>query len=308
MKTTSYLYLLFFAGCLLSVISCKKSFLNVNAEGTTLESNYYSSPDEAFAGLVAAYNPLAWTVVSSYAPKMVLLSAASDETYAGGGSATDNPGIQAWNNYTLEAATPNVPPDLWSRNYTGIYRANVMLEKTGNVPGLSDDLKARYIAEMKFLRAYYYFDLVREFGNIPLITTVLQSNESYNQVQVKPSTVYVQIEKDLNDAIPNLPATVAAAENGRVTKGAAQALLGKAIIYQNVASRMPEAGRPSTTAGPSRFRTGSMWLRSTCPVAASASTRVISRALRRRPTPSSHRYSRSWIARLRSSVTAWARS
>jgi len=241
MKKAKSLYCLLAAGLVLGAASCKKSFLDVKAEGTALESVYYSTPAEAFSGLVAAYNPLSWTVVSSYAPKMVLLSLASDETYAGGGSNTDVAGMQAWNTYNLSAATPNVPPDLWSRNYTGIYRANVMLEKTGNVPGLSDDLKARYVAEMKFLRAYYYFDLVRLFGNIPLITTVLQSDQFFNQLQVKPADVYAQIEKDLGDAIPNLPATVTTAENGRVTKGAAQALLGKAIIYENNTARMQEA-------------------------------------------------------------------
>lgn len=207
-----------------------------------MESNYYQSPDEAFAGLVAAYNPLSWTVVSSYAPKMVLLTLASDEATAGGGSNSDNPGMQAWNTYTLNAATPNVPPDLWSRNFTGIFRVNTMLQKVGSVPGLSSDLKTRYTAEMQFLRAYYYFDLVREFGNVPLITAVLQQSQFFTQTQAKPADVYAQIEKDLNAAIPNLPATVdPATEGGRVTKGAAQALLGKAILFENNTSRMQEA-------------------------------------------------------------------
>ncbi len=240
MKKSFLLYSLIITGCLAGS-SCKKSFLAVSPEGTQLESNYYQTPDEAFSGLVSAYNPLSWTVVSSYAPKMLLLSVAADEVYAGGGSNSDNPGIQAWNTYTLSPATPNVPNDLWSRNFTGVDRANTMLEKIGNVPGLSDDLKARYTAEMKFLRAYYYFDLVREFGNVPLITHVLTQSEWFTQVQAKPAEVYTQIEKDLNDAIPDLPATVAAAENGRVTKGAAQAMLGKVIIYENNTSRMQEA-------------------------------------------------------------------
>ena len=242
MKKTTLLYYSLFAALLLGAWACKKSFLEANPEGTTLEDNYYQTPDEAFAGLVAAYNPLSWTVVSSYAPKMVLLTLASDEAYAGGGSSSDNPGFQAWNTYTLQAATPNVPPDLWSRNFTGIARVNTMLAKIGSVPGLTADLKSRYTAEMQFLRAYYYFDLVREFGNVPLITTELTQDQWFTQVQAKPADVYAQIEKDLNAAIPGLPATVdITTEGGRVTKGAAQALLGKAIIYENDNSRMQEA-------------------------------------------------------------------
>ncbi len=242
MKKSTLLYGSLFAGILLGAGACKRSFLNVSPKGTQLESDYYQTPDEAFAGLVAAYNPLSWTVVSSYAPKMVLLTLASDEAYAGGGSNSDNPGMQAWNTYTLTSATPNVPPDLWSRNFTGIYRVNTMLGKIGDVPGLTTDLKTRYTAEMQFLRAYYYFDLVREFGNVPLITTVLPQSAFYTQVQAKPADVYAQIEKDLNAAIPGLPATVdPATEGGRVTKGAAQAMLGKVIIYENNNSRMQEA-------------------------------------------------------------------
>jgi hypothetical protein len=241
MKKRTIIYLSLFAGTGLAVAACKKSFLDVKPQGTTLESNYYQSPADAFAAVVAAYNPLSWTTVSSYCPKTVLLNLASDEAYAGGGSNTDNPGMQAWNSYTLSSATPNVPPDLWSKGYTGIYRANVVLEKVGNVPGLSDALKTRYTADMKFLRAYYYFDLVRLFGNIPLITTVLQQSDFFNQLQVKPAQVYAQIEKDLNDAIPGLPATLDPSENGRATKGAAQALLGKVILYQNNNTRMLEA-------------------------------------------------------------------
>jgi hypothetical protein len=242
MKRTNLLYCSILAGVVIGTGACKKSFLDVKPQGTQLESDYYQTPDEAFAGLVAAYNPLSWTVVSSYAPKMVLLTLASDEAYAGGGSNSDNPGMQAWNTYTLAAATPNVPPDLWSRNFTGIARVNTLLSKIGDVPGLTSDLKTRYTAEMYFLRAYYYFDLVREFGNVPLITTVLTQSQWFTQVQAKPADVYVQIEKDLNAAIPNLPATVdPSTEGGRVTKGAAQALLGKAIIYENNNSRMQEA-------------------------------------------------------------------
>jgi len=70
----------------------------------------------------------------------------------------------------------------------------------------------------------------------------LQQSQWFNQTQAKPADVYAQIEKDLNAAIPNLPATVnAGTEGGRITKGAAQALLGKVILYENNTSRMLEA-------------------------------------------------------------------
>lgn len=236
-------YLLLLAGALQWLPSCKKSFLEVDPKGIDLESNYYSNAAEAFSGVVAAYDPLgqeAGGTDNTYINKLGPLNAASDECYAGGGSSSDMSGWQAWNKYTLSAAV-GPQAGYWDRNYTGIYRVNIILSKLGNVPGLDTATKARYMAEVKFLRAYYYFDLVRLFRNVPLITQPLSTDQVYQQVQAKPEEVYAQIEKDLKEAIPALPLTVPASENGRVTKGAANALMGKVIITQNNTARMLEA-------------------------------------------------------------------
>lgn len=242
MKKGLLLYFTLLAGIIGLMVACNKKFLEPTPQGTVLQSNYYQNPQEALNGIVAAYNPLSWTTISSYCPTMVIFNAASDDAFAGGGNSSDNPGIQAMNTFTVQAATANVPPDLWQRGFSGVYRCNTMLQELPTIPGLSSDILARYTAEMKFLRAYYYFDLVRQFGNIPLITTVLEQNQWFNQLQVKPAQVYVQIEADLKAAIPDLPASInTATDGGRATKGAAQALLGKAILYENDNSRMGEA-------------------------------------------------------------------
>ena len=226
------------------MVSCKKSFLNVSPKGEFLESNYYQTPQEAFTGLVAAYDPLGMETGSTdntYIDPLGGLNAAADECYAGGGGPTDMLFWQVWNNYTL---TPAVGPQAgyWDRNYTGVYRANLLLEKIGGgVPGLSSSVQARYVAEAKWLRAYYYFWLVRLFKNIPLFTGPIPTDQIYKVKQASSDSVYAQIERDLKEAIPNLPLTVAASENGRITKGAGYALLGKVIIYENNTSRMLEA-------------------------------------------------------------------
>lgn len=222
--------------------ACKKSWLDVEPVGLNLESNYYSNPTEAFAGLVAAYDPLGMETAGTYANKLGPLNSASDDCVAGGAQGGNDMNTwQVWNNYTL---TPAVGPQMeyWTRNFTGISRANIILAKVENVPGLSDALKSRYVAEGKFLRAYYYFDLVRLFKNIPLFTAPLPTEEIYNQEQADPAAVFAQIEKDLKEAIPNLPTTVpVATEGGRATQGAAKALLGKVILWQNDNNRMMEA-------------------------------------------------------------------
>lgn len=241
MKTKNISYLLAFTMAAGVLSSCSKSFLTVSPKGLTLQSNYYTSPADALAALTAAYNPLGWEVGGSdntYIDKLGPLAAGSDECYAGGGSSGDTPSWQAFNDYTMNS-TVGPQAGLWDRNYTGINRANLVLENVGPASGLSTADQTEYQAEAYFLRAYYYFDLIREFGNIPLITHDLTPAETYTQVQASPDSVYAQIESDLKTAIPNLPPI--AITQGRVTKGAANALLGKVILTENNTARMQEA-------------------------------------------------------------------
>ena len=101
----------------------------------------------------------------------------------------------------------------WNLDYAGVYRANLLLSKLVNpIPGLSADLQNRYIAEAKVLRAYFYFELERLFANIPLILAPIPTADIYSVLQAKPADVYAQIEKDLTEAVPALPATVVTAK------------------------------------------------------------------------------------------------
>lgn len=246
MKTSNIIYSAIFAAGWLVSSSCQKSWLTVTPKGTNLEANYYQTPDEAFAGLVAAYDPLGAEVATSYCMKLGLLNTASDDCLAGGGSSSDQPTWVALDNFTVSAGQ-GPQGDIWGNNYTGIYRSNVLLSKLNGVPGLDAATKSRYTAEARFLRAYYYFNLVRWFKNIPLITDVIPSDQIYNQPQATPDSVYMQIEGDLKAAIPVLPQTVqATTEGGRVTKGAAEALLAKVILWEagpDDNSRMQEAAQ-----------------------------------------------------------------
>ncbi|HEX3024031.1 MAG TPA: RagB/SusD family nutrient uptake outer membrane protein [Chitinophagaceae bacterium] len=245
MKHNLLTYILFIAFAMLAASACNKIFLDTQPKGQVLESNYYQNADQAYAGLVSIYVATATetsnTAINWYSNKLGPLNSAGDECYTGGGGSTDMASWQAWNNYTLTAA--NGPQaGFWGVDYEGIYRANLLLSKiAGGIPGLADADKTRFIAEAKFLRAYFYFELVRLFQNVPLIVAPISSSDWYTITQAKPADVYAQIEKDLNDAIGGLPSVVAASESGRVTKGAAMAELGKVILYQNNNSRMQEA-------------------------------------------------------------------
>ena len=222
--------------------ACGKDFLELEPRGTQLENSFYQTQEELFQGLVATYDVLQWGGTNGWTMKVGLLNAASDDCFAGGSDASDQPSWVAFDGFTLD---PFLGPQsgLWNKYYSGIYRANLLLEKLEEASGIEEAFKARTAAEAKFLRAFFYFDLVRFFENVPLITNTLAADAIYTQVQAKSSEVYAQIEQDLNDAKNTfeLPSTVPPDELGRVTQGAITALLGKVILYQNDESRMAEA-------------------------------------------------------------------
>ena len=209
--------------------SCKDEFLEVEPIGTSLEANYYRNAEEAFNGLVAAYDAVYW--VGGFNTKVAVANAASDDCLGGGGGGTDMQTLLVMNSFDLD---PSLGPqgDLWAKGFAGIFRCNVLLAKLPEAE-MDANLKSRFVAETKFLRAFYYFDLIRFFQNIPLFTEPVSTAEMYNVVQVERNLVFEQIEKDLTEAIPDLPTTVPiATEGGRATEGAARALLGKVYLHQ----------------------------------------------------------------------------
>lgn len=228
MKLKKYKLPVLAVAILATIFSCSEDYLEVNPAGTFLSANYYSNETEAFAGLVAEYDFLRKNS-GGFENLVTMMNAGSDDHYAGGGSATDGAGIQSFSKYTLNAI--EIPDSFWSDHFKGVFRANIMIQKLPDVP-MDETLKARYMAESQALRGFYYFNLVRLFKNVPLFTTPVDPAEMYNVVQASPEDVYIQIESDLLDAINVLPTTVPSGELGRLTKGAAQAILGKVYLEQ----------------------------------------------------------------------------
>lgn len=212
------------------LVACQKDFITLEPKGQFLSGNYYANTEQAYAGLVAAYDVLRKNS-GGFENMITMMNAGSDDNYAGGGGPTDGVGIQGFSNFTLN---PNIiPGSFWSDHYQGVFRTNILLQKLPEVE-MDAAEKARFVAEAKALRATYYFNLVRMFKNIPLIVEPLSTGDIYQITQADPSAVYAQIEADLSEAIPDLPATInRATEAGRFNRGAAQAMLGKVYLYNN---------------------------------------------------------------------------
>jgi hypothetical protein len=223
-------YTLVALAMILSLASCKKSFIEVPPKGAFLTENFYADKTQAFGALVGVYDAIRKNS-GGFENMIAMMNAGSDDNFAGGGSSSDGAGIHGFSNFTL---TPNIiPGSFWNDHYQGIFRANMLLSKLDAVT-MDATEKARFGGEAKALRALYYFNLVRMFKNIPLLLEPLTATNMYDAVQAAPTAIYAQIEKDLTEAIPVLPITVPiASEAGRLTKGGAQALLGKVYLYEN---------------------------------------------------------------------------
>jgi len=205
----------------LFVAACSDDFVYVNSENQNSET-YFNTEEDYQNALIGAYDMLQ----SSYL-NVMLGEIASANTLAGGESATDVIGIQQIDDM-IHTPTNEQLRSIWSWMYAGVNRANYILEFQDKI---DFDGKANVIGQAKFLRAYYYFELVKWFGDVPLVVDKRITFGVQFEIDRTPKAqVYAQIEEDLQYAANNLPAVQDQA--GRVTKGAAQALLGKAYLYQ----------------------------------------------------------------------------
>jgi hypothetical protein len=232
MKIKIFKYPIIVLAMIATVLSCSDDYLEVTPFGQPLTVNYYQDQEEAFNGLVAIYDKMNKNS-GGFENIVALMNSGSDDHLAGGGDSGDGAQLQVFSNYTLDGSS--MAGSFWNDHYQGIFRANVLLEKLPDID-MDEDLKARYTAEAKSLRAYYYFILVRMFKNIPLITAPL-GIDIYNVTQASPEDVYALIEQDLTEAKQSLPDILDPSEYGRFSKGAAQALLGKVYLYQNKMSQ-----------------------------------------------------------------------
>ncbi|MGD8779138.1 MAG: RagB/SusD family nutrient uptake outer membrane protein [Ignavibacteria bacterium] len=117
----------------------------------------------------------------------------------------------------------------WQDSYVAIQRANVVLNRIEDVGFEDETVKNSRKGEMRFIRALLYFNLVRIYGDVPLVVEEAEDvNDYFGQGRTSEDEVYTQIKEDLTEAIELLPLTVS--EQGRVTRGAAQALLGKVLL------------------------------------------------------------------------------
>jgi len=206
---------LFFSGC--------SDFLEIDPPYTQDAENFFERQEDYERALVGAYDLLQGSFLNIWIGEI-----ASDNAIAGGESVTDTEGLHEIENMSHDAVN-NELRSIWRWNYAGLTRANYILEFKDKIDFEGKD---QIIAECQFLRAYYYFQLVKFFGDVPLILDKRLGAEEAKEIErTSKSEVYRQIESDLKAAAAVLPEVQVI--KGKVTKGAARSLLGKVQLYQN---------------------------------------------------------------------------
>lgn len=201
--------------------SCSDEFVDVNSENQNSET-YFNTEEDYQNALIGAYDLLQSTYLN-----VMLGEIASNNTLAGGESATDVIGIQQIDDM-IHTPTNEQLRNIWSWMYGGINRANYIMEFQDKIEFPN---KSNVLGQTRFLRAYYYFELVKWFGDVPLaVDTRIFFGSQFDLERTPTNEIYDQLEQDLIFASESLP--FVQDETGRVTKGAALALLGKVYLFQ----------------------------------------------------------------------------
>lgn len=204
-------------------------------------SSFPETSEDALDALTGVYSILPSVNVNQCT--FLVSELLSDDRF-GGGAAVD----RSWAALDqVKKINDDMFPDFWKKMYQGIFRSNMLLETLDVVNTWEKpELKSQIAAEARFLRAYFYFELCRMFGSVPLVLTT----EAVNLPRAEAKDLYAQIASDLKFAIQTLPDTKykeADSQLGHATKWAAEALLARVYLfytgyYKQGALPLPENG------------------------------------------------------------------
>jgi len=224
----------------LGFFSCSESFMDTEPQTSILDQNFYKTEADAEMALIGCYDGYQRTSSNGNQSFYITSEVLSDNCFGGTGN-TDGRAYQALDRFdiTQSPSDNNIFNGTWADYYAGIFRCNTLLLKLPAITSWksTDDsvasvTRSRIEGETRYLRAIEYFDLVRLFEKVPLLTVPTVENVA----QVDPIETYKLIVEDLKFASANIPATAypkagAATNDGRVTRYAAKAMLARVYMF-----------------------------------------------------------------------------
>lgn len=221
MKKVKYIF--WFCAGLSLLSSCSESLLDVNPQMQNTSNNFYQSEEQLDLGVTGAYSTL--QLSGQYEISNLLLGELPSDNTWDEVPANDGGNCGQLDEFNMTSGN-TITENSWRDNYIGIQQCNVVLNRIGGLSDISETKKNTAIGEMKFLRGLMYFNLVRIFGDVPLVTKETENVNSYfGQGRTASTEVYKQIVSDLTEAASLLPEV--ASQKGRATKWAALGILGK---------------------------------------------------------------------------------
>lgn len=208
-----------FVSAIFAFTQCSNDFLEKAPLDTINTSNYPTNAAELITLVNGAYQPLQWPKL--YNMRMWTSDIMAGNSIVGAGGGSD--GIETQDNSNFVTTTDNQGVlDIWRGPWPGILMSNMVLKVTPNL-AIDENIKKRSMGEAYFLRAHYYFILVRYFGDLPLIITPQSSDSDLYPERVSKDLIYKQIIADLEKAAELLPnkSTYTGSDIGRANKGAA---------------------------------------------------------------------------------------
>lgn len=215
-------------GAAVTFSSCD-DFLTENVRGQENLDTYFQSEEEVESFVGGCYFELTkmgwWQIYNAW----LMSDMTTDDMWDGNTTQTD--GYQDVTHFLPIAPASGILQNFWGARYQGINTCNIGIERTENAP-VSEEVRNRAVAQMRFLRAFFYFDLVRNFGGVPMITKQMGSTSGIPRSSEEDC--YSWIEEELSFCAANLPqkSEWSQANTGRATRGAALGILGKAQLYQ----------------------------------------------------------------------------
>lgn len=216
----------------LTFTSCE-DFLTEKVRGQQNLDTYFTTADECEAYITGCYQDITcggwWNINTVW----LLSEMCSDDAWMGNTTQSQSDYISLAH-YQGNGASNGPISNFWQYRYKGILRCNVAIDRISNTELEDRELQARLVAEARFLRGYFYFELARNFGGVPLITEFKMPEEIQGITRASLENTYKFIEEDLIAAAEVLPkrSEYADADMGRATSGAALGLLGKVYLYQ----------------------------------------------------------------------------
>lgn len=222
-------FLAFLCVALFGIIACDDDFTTNERQNVQDLETFFLEETNVEQAVIGVYDLVQFNYGRDWHSAFLVKLLAGDDANAAGGNSGDQQQLQDIDDYTnVVSSNPSIT-SIWDIFYRTIALSNLIIE---NVQDSDLSNKDRVLAEVKFMRAWCYFELTTMFGDIPLRLTVPQGAEDFGLAKSPRADIYAQIESDLADAITGLPDRSGVADNFRVSKGSAEALMGKVLVFQ----------------------------------------------------------------------------